>query len=84
MGVTFRPNTTIIDYTGDSKPGSLTSLMKLLRVSKDSVIRKPDPNRTVDFRVEMGRDYSQCVYTLPPEFQDTPGPTTPTPQKTGK
>ena len=32
------------------------------------VISQPDPNRTVDFRVEMGKDYANCLYALPPEF----------------
>ncbi len=56
-------------------------LTKLLRVGKGMVISQPDPNRTVDFRVEMGRDYSRCIYALPPEFQDTPAPGTPPPSK---
>jgi len=80
-GIAARANTTIIDYTGNAKPNSLANLTKLLRVGKGMVISQPDPNRTVDFRVEMGRDYSQCIYTLPPEFQDTPVPGTPAPGK---
>ena len=72
--VAYRTNTTIIDYTGDAKPDSLATLVKALRVGKGQVISQPDSNRTVDFRVEMGKDYSQCIYTLPEEYQDTPVP----------
>jgi hypothetical protein len=49
--------------------------MKVLRVGKAAVIDKPDPNRTVDFRVEMGRDYGSCIWALPAEFQDAPAAT---------
>jgi LCP family protein required for cell wall assembly len=76
-GVVNRTATVIIDYTGNAKPNSRAALMKILRVKAPNVIDKPDPNRTVDFRVEMGRDYGQCIYALPPEFQDAPA--TPTP-----
>ena len=39
--------------------------VKVLRVSQDSVVSKPDPNRTVDFRVEMGRDLLENPNRLP-------------------
>ncbi|MEP7290065.1 MAG: LCP family protein [Chloroflexota bacterium] len=73
-GAVNRTNTVIIDYTGNAKPSSRASLMKLLRVSKAAVIDKPDPNRTVDFRVEMGKDYGQCIWALAPQYQDSPTP----------
>jgi hypothetical protein len=31
-------------------------------VDAQQVIRQPDPNRTVDFRVEIGTQYHLCVY----------------------
>ena len=40
----------------------LADLQRLLRVGPAQVIRQPDPNRTVDFRVEIGTDYYACVY----------------------
>jgi hypothetical protein len=65
-GVIMRDVTVIYDYTGNSKPASLESMMKALRVKSSAVIQKPDPNRTVDFRVEMGRSYgTSCFYSLP-------------------
>lgn len=73
-GVVNRDQTVIFDYTGGTKPSSLATLLKTLRVKKTAVVSKPDPNRTVDFRVEMGRDYSNCIYALPAQYQDTPTP----------
>ncbi len=63
--VVNRDATVIYDYTGNAKPASLQSMMKILRVDKSAVIQKPDPNRTVDFRVEMGRSYGTCLLALP-------------------
>jgi polyisoprenyl-teichoic acid--peptidoglycan teichoic acid transferase len=74
-GVVMRDLTVIYDYTGNSKPASLQTMMKALRVDKNAVIQKPDPNRTVDFRVEMGRSYGRsCFYALPADAQPTPEP----------
>jgi LCP family protein required for cell wall assembly len=74
-GVIMRDVTVIYDYTGNSKPASLESMMKALRVKSSAVIQKPDPNRTVDFRVEMGRSYgTSCFYSLPADVL-TPEPT---------
>lgn len=67
-GLVNRTNTVIIDYTGGSKPTSLEALRRLLRVPKGNVLSQPDPNATVDFRVEMGRDYGQsCLLAIPTE-----------------
>jgi LCP family protein required for cell wall assembly len=71
-GVVNRDQTIIYDYTGGTKPRSLQTMLKILRVNKTAVVSKPDPSRTVDFRVEMGRSYSNCIYALPAEFQDVP------------
>ena len=69
-----RDITTIYDYTGNAKPSSLQALIKLLRASPASVVEKPDPNRTVDFHVEVGRDYASCLYALPSNVTVTPQP----------
>lgn len=73
-GMVNRSSTVIIDYTGNAKPASLQALMRVLRVNKASVQQKPDPNATVDFRVEMGKDYSSCLYALPKTSQPSPEP----------
>ncbi len=73
-GVVNREVTIIYDYTGGSLPSSLQTLIKLLRVGKTQVIAKADPNRTVDFRVEMGRDYASCLYAIPKDAGVTPEP----------
>jgi LCP family protein required for cell wall assembly len=57
-----RDLTVIYDYTGQAKGSPLPILEQLLRVDGKQVIRQPDPNRTVDFRVEIGSEYHLCVY----------------------
>ncbi|HVO71101.1 MAG TPA: LCP family protein [Aggregatilineaceae bacterium] len=57
-----RDLTVIYDYTGQTKGNPLPILEQLLRVDPQQVIRQPDPNRTVDFRVEIGTQYHLCVY----------------------
>jgi LCP family protein required for cell wall assembly len=57
-----RELTVIFDYTGLSKGSPLADLQRLLRVQPAQVIRQPDPNRSVDFRVEIGTEYRACVY----------------------
>lgn len=56
-----RDLTVLYDYTGQSKGSVLQDLMRVLRVSEGQVIVEPDPNRTVDYRVEIGRGYNSCV-----------------------
>lgn len=56
-----RELTVIYDYTGQSKGSPLPDLQRVLRVEPDQVVRLPDPNRTVDFRVEIGMNYPACV-----------------------
>jgi hypothetical protein len=71
QGITNRDQTVIYDYTGNAKPSSRQALMMVLRVDKGAFIDQPDPNRSADFRVEMGHDYGRsCFYKLPPEYQD--------------
>jgi len=69
--ISNRDQTIVYDYTGNAKPSSREALRQALRIDKSAIVDKPDPNRTVDFRVEMGRDYGRsCLYKLPPEYQD--------------
>jgi LCP family protein required for cell wall assembly len=73
-GIVNRAATVIYDYTGNAKPSSLQTMMKDLRVPAADVIQQPDPNRTVDFRVEIGHDYANCMYSLPSGSTVTPQP----------
>jgi LCP family protein required for cell wall assembly len=57
-----RDLTVIYDYTGQTKGSALEDLKRILRVGDAQVIVQPDPNRSVDFRVEIGRGYNSCVY----------------------
>jgi hypothetical protein len=54
--------TIIYDYTGQTKGSALEDLKRVLRVSDTQIVAQPDPNRTVDFRVEIGAAYNACVY----------------------
>ena len=58
----FRDLTVIYDYTGDTKGGALNRVMETIRVPATQIIFEPDPNRTVDYRVEVGKDYYGCSY----------------------
>jgi len=58
----IRDLTVIYDYTGQAKGSVVEDLKRILRVTDDQIISEPDPNRTVDFRVEIGRGYNSCVY----------------------
>lgn len=59
---TLRDLTTLFDYTGQAKGNALADLQRILRVSEAQVVPQPDPNRRVDFRVEIGKSYNSCVY----------------------
>ncbi len=73
----LRDLTTVFDYTGQAKGNALADLQRILRVSEAQVIAQPDPNRSVDFRVEIGRSYNSCVYGNAEDDVET-GPPIPT------
>jgi LCP family protein required for cell wall assembly len=52
----------IYDFTGQNKGSALDDLKRVLRISDTQVVVQPDPNRTVDYRVEIGGAYNACVY----------------------
>lgn len=58
----YRRNTVIYDYTGSTKGSSLTTLQWALRVDEGDIVRDPNPNREVDFRVILGGAYNSCTY----------------------
>jgi len=79
-GPTVRREASVIyDYTGLSKGSALPELLHLLRIDETQVIHQPDPNRTVDFHVEIGARYNACV--LPDTVQEA-GAATPAPSAT--
>lgn len=55
--------TVLIDYTGSSKGSSRNELAGLLNVSAENIRIEPDPNRTADFAVILGANYSSCTST---------------------
>jgi LCP family protein required for cell wall assembly len=70
--------TVVHDYTGETKGGALADLLRVLRVSESQVVSEPDPNRTVDYRVEIGQSYNTCVYGNAEDDIEA-GPPIPTP-----
>lgn len=60
--------TTLYDFTGRTKDNPLAALQAALGVADSQIVVQPVRDRTVDFRVNLGRDYAPCVYpVLPPE-----------------
>jgi len=60
--------TTIYDYTGQRKGSRLDALQSVLRVSDEGVIRDPQADRAVDYRIVLGSSYYACTYNvMPPE-----------------
>lgn len=59
---TNREWTIIFDYTGQTKGSALPDLQRILRATDGQIVRQPDPNRTVDYRVEIGTEYRLCTY----------------------
>jgi LCP family protein required for cell wall assembly len=58
--------TTVIDYSGESKGSRLPEIVRILNVKPENVIVQPDPNRTVEYEVIIGADYEQnsCTYNV--------------------
>lgn len=71
--------TVIYDYTGQVKGSALNDLKRVLRVTEGQVIVQPDPNRVVDYRVEIGGAYNSCVYGNAEDDIET-GPPIPDPE----
>ncbi len=70
--------TIVHDYTGETKGSALADLLEVLRVGESQVVAEPDPNRTVDYRVEIGQSYNTCVYGNAEDDIES-GPPIPTP-----
>lgn len=60
----YSPRTTIVDYTGQSKGGSLALLQNVLRLGDEDILPDPSPSRTFDYRVVVGGDYFPCTYNV--------------------
>lgn len=60
--------TLIYDYTGQTKGSSVEVLQSALRLGEGSLVFEPDPSRTVDFRVVVGRSYARnsCAFNVRP------------------
>lgn len=54
------PRTLIYDYTGATKGSSLEDLQRILGIRAADIVVQPDPDRVVDYRVILGRNYESC------------------------
>ncbi|MCS7283285.1 MAG: LCP family protein [Anaerolineae bacterium] len=72
--------TQVIDFTTTSKGSPLWLLKQLYHLQSGDIIRQPQAERAVDFRVILGANYDSCV--RPGAIQYVPPPPTPTPTPT--
>lgn len=73
----IRDVTLIYDYTGETKGSALETILEVMRVGASQVVVEPDPNRTVDYRIEVGKDYNSCLRSSSSD-EIAPGPPIPT------
>jgi hypothetical protein len=52
--------TILIDYTGQSKNSSRSEIARILNVRSENILIQPDPDRTADFGVILGNNYTSC------------------------
>jgi LCP family protein required for cell wall assembly len=52
--------TILIDYTGQSKNNSRAEIARILSVHSENILIQPDPDRTADFGVILGNNYTSC------------------------
>lgn len=73
----IRDVTLIYDYTGETKGSALETILEIMRVGPSQVVVEPDPDRTVDYRIEVGKDYNSCLRSSSSD-EIAPGPPIPT------
>jgi len=54
--------TTLYDFTGKAKPGSLSALTRIFALRSTQVQSAPDPNASADFRLVVKDDYTSCTF----------------------
>ncbi len=57
---TTYPNTILIDHTGRSKGSSVGDIENALNIAPENVQLDPDPNRSYDYEVILGSNYTSC------------------------
>ncbi len=70
--------TVIYDFTGREKTSQLAFMQRELRVLEADIIVQPDPNRTFDYLVILGENYTSCNRRPEQAPQPTLGPPQPT------
>lgn len=72
--------TQVVDFTTTAKGSPLWLLTQLYHLKSGDIVRQPQQERTVDFRVILGANYNPCV--RPGAIHYVPPPPTPTPTPT--
>lgn len=56
----------LIDYTGQSKGSSRSSIASVLNIKPENIVISPDPDRETDFKVILGSEYNSCTFSVLP------------------
>ncbi len=68
----YREYTSLVDFTGRTKGGSLEALRRVMRVGEEGVKSEPDANRLYDYQLTLGNRYYACTHdVLPPKQIET-------------
>ncbi|MCA0452983.1 MAG: LCP family protein [Chloroflexi bacterium] len=57
-------DTVLIDHAGTSKGSKVPEVVKILNIKPENVRVEPDPNRTADYDIILGTNYSSCTYQV--------------------
>lgn len=57
-------DTILIDHAGTTKGSKVPEVVKILNIKPENIRVEPDPNRTADYEVILGGNYSSCTYQV--------------------
>ncbi len=57
-------DTILIDHAGTTKGSKIPEVVKILNIKPENIRVEPDPNRTADYDVILGSNYSSCTYQV--------------------
>jgi hypothetical protein len=69
---TVDAHTSIIDYTSTAKGSRLEALAELFQVAPENILRQPNPQSPVAYRVIVGADFEPCQRPSPGRWPAPP------------
>ncbi len=57
-------DTILIDHSGQTKGSKVQDIVKILKIKPENIRVEPDPNRTADYELILGSNYSSCTYQV--------------------